>query len=87
MRALKRIRNQIEKDPGSPTSIMLSRLVLSLEGQGEFDIKQLYELEFNSFELALELLAQWRLDRHYSAKFRLMDVSLAAHEMRSQPEA
>jgi hypothetical protein len=84
MRALKQARKQIERDPGSRASELLSSLVLALEGEQGFDVKQLYELDYDSFQLALELLQEWRLDRYFSAKFRLMDASLAAHELRDQ---
>jgi hypothetical protein len=47
-------------------------------------IKELYALDFDSFDLALQLLAEWRLDRHFSAKFRLMDISLAAQDLKAQ---
>lgn len=85
MRALKKARKRIEKDPASPSSLLLSRLVLALEGQQGFDIKELYELEFDAFQLALELLDEWRLDRFFSAKFRLMDASQAAFEQGNPP--
>ena len=78
MRALKRIRHRIETDPTATASQQLAQLVLALEGQGSLDVKALYEMDFNAFELALELLREWRLDRHFSAKFRLMDASLVA---------
>ena len=84
MRALKKTRLQIEQDPASPSSVRLSQLVLALEGQQGFEIKELYELDFDSFDLALQLLAEWRLDRHFSAKFRLMDISLAAQDLKAQ---
>ena len=84
MRALKQARKRIERDPGSPSSTLLASLVLALEGEQGFDVKQLYELDYDSFQLALELLQEWRLDRYFSAKFRLMDASLAAQELRGE---
>lgn len=84
MRALKQARKRIERDPHSPAAERLSRLVLALEGDTGFDLKALYELDYDDFQLALEVLQEWRLDRYFSAKFRLMDASLAAHELRSQ---
>lgn len=83
MRALKRIRHRIETDPTAPASQQLAHLVLALEGEGSMDVKALYDLDFNAFELALELLREWRLEGHFSAKFRLMDVSVAAQALRS----
>jgi hypothetical protein len=70
--------------PCVPLVGALSQLVLALEGQQGFEIKELYELDFDSFDLALQLLVEWRLDRHFSAKFRLMDISLAAQDLKAQ---
>jgi hypothetical protein len=84
VRALKKTRLQIECDPSAASSLLLSRLVLALEGEQAFDVKELYALDFDSFELALQVLGEWRLDRHFSAKFRLMDISLAAQDLKAQ---
>lgn len=84
MRAIKQARKRIERDPASRSSELLSQLVLALEGEREFEVKALYELDYDSFQLALEVLQEWRLDRYFSAKFRLMDASLAAQELRDQ---
>ncbi len=83
MRALKKARQRIEQDPDSPSSMLLARLVLALEGQGTFEVKELYTLDFGDFDLALQLLNEWRLDRHFSAKFRLMDLAVASTELQS----
>jgi hypothetical protein len=44
-------------------------------------LSQLYALSFSQFELALEILGEWRLDRYYSSKVRLLDLSLQASEL------
>jgi len=81
MRALKKARQHIERDPSSPSAMLLAQLVLALEGQGSFEVKALYALDFADFDLALQLLSEWRLDRHFSAKFRLMDLAVASAEL------
>lgn len=83
MRALKRVRQLIEANPASPAAVQLSSLVLALEGEKAFDVKDLYAMEHNALDLALQLLSEWRLDRHFSAKFRLMDSSLVAQSMQT----
>jgi hypothetical protein len=85
MRALKGVRQLIERDPNAPQAVLLTRLVLALEGDQGFDVKDLYELDYDAFELALKLLQEWRLNRFYSAKFRLMDVSVAAQDLQRAP--
>jgi hypothetical protein len=37
----------------------------------------LYELDLEAFELAIELMRDWRLDRYYAARLRLFDTILA----------
>jgi len=48
-------------------------------------VAQLYQLDDKRFELALEILDEWRLDRHYASKLRLLDTSTLAQEMESAP--
>lgn len=86
MRALKRVRHRLQADPAAPASRVLAQLVLALESQHSLDVKSLYELDFDDFELALAVLREWRLERHFSAKFRLMDISMAAFEMNAKRE-
>ena len=76
MRAIKEARKFIEKDPENPSAQTLSRLVLALESDSQFQISDIYKLDFDRFNLALEILAEWRLDRYYAGKARLFDVSL-----------
>ncbi len=81
MQAIKRIRKVIEADPSSSASRTFAALVLALESGQEFKLDALYQLSYEDFENALELLKEWRLDRHYSAKFRLLDTSMVALEV------
>jgi hypothetical protein len=46
-----------------------------------FSVAQLYQLDNKRFELALEILDEWRLDRHYASKLRLIDSSSQVKEM------
>ncbi len=76
MKAARQAREQIEADPTSRDAKILSRLVVALETLGSFPLADLYELSYSNFDLALKLMAEWRLDRYYVAKGRLLDVSL-----------
>lgn len=82
MLALKKARKQIEKNPTEPASETLSQLVLALESETPFPLADLYQLEFEHFTLALELLSEWRLDRYYTSKLRLLDLSVQLDDMR-----
>lgn len=81
MRAIKKARRLIETQPEAAASIVLSRLVVALESETSFDLASLYQIDYKSFELALEVLAEWRLDRYYSGKARLLGVSIQVTSM------
>ncbi len=85
MRAIKEARKFIEQEPTNPSAQMLSRLVLALESEADFPISDIYKLDFNRFNLALEILHEWRLDRFYAGKARLFDISLQMAELHPQP--
>jgi hypothetical protein len=76
MRAIKEARKYIERKPDDARAKTLSRLVLALESEVDFPIADLYKLDLARFKLALEILDEWRLDRHYASKAKLFDVSL-----------
>ena len=76
MRAIKEARKFIESNPSSAEAITLSRLVLALESEIDFPITDIYLLDYDKFKLALEILQEWRLDRHFAGKSRLYDASL-----------
>ena len=76
MRAIREARKFIEASPADPSAQFLSRLVLALESEADFPISQIYQLNFDHFNLALEVLREWRLDRYYAGKGRLLDLSM-----------
>ena len=78
MKAIRKVRRLLEAEPESSTARTLSALVVAMETDEKFGLSSLYALDYDSFELALELLREWRLDRYYSAKFRLLDSSVVA---------
>jgi hypothetical protein len=81
VRAIKRARKIIEQDPHQQTAKTLARLVLALESDAEFKLSELYDLAHADFELAIEVLEDWRLDRYYEGKAKLFDVSVQVQEM------
>lgn len=76
MRAIKKARRLIETQPSNDAAIVLSRLVVALESEVPFDLSALYRIDYKSFELALEVIAEWRLDRYYSGKLKLLGASV-----------
>lgn len=75
MLAIKKARKLIEANPGDPAAQIIAALVLALESEATLSVAQLYSLDDKRFELALEILDEWRLDRHYASKLRLLDSS------------
>lgn len=89
MLAIKKARKFIQARPDDPASIIISALVLALEGAGQISVAQLYALDNNKFELALEILSEWRLDQHYASKSRLLDLSSQVQNLgpKTEPDA
>jgi hypothetical protein len=75
MLAIKKARKLIEANPSDPAAQIIATLVLALESETSISVSQLYKLDNKRFELALEILNEWRLDRHYASKLRLLDSS------------
>lgn len=85
MRALKKTRKLLEQHPEKPAARVLADLVLALESEEPFQLSSIYQLDYEDFDLAIQLLHEWRLDRYYSSKAMLLDVSL--HLSQWQTEA
>ena len=83
--AIKEARRFIERQPEHPTARVLSRLVLALETSHSFELVTLYDLDYDGFQLALDILREWRLDRYYAGKAKLFDLSVQVSEMSQAP--
>ncbi len=81
MRAIKKARRLILSQPQTLAAQTLSKLILSLENETEFSIADLYRLNLKEFEMAISLLEEWRLDRYYEGKAKLLDVSVHYHQL------
>lgn len=86
MHSIKKARKFIAKEPSNPNAQILARLVLSLESDTPFALKDLYETDFDTFQLALAVLEDWRLDRYYAGKVRLFDLSWHVNALPSPPK-
>lgn len=81
MRAVKKARKFILAHPEHPTSEVLTQLILSLETESEFKLQKIYQLNLSDFDLAIEILQEWRLDRYYEGKSKLIDAALQVMEL------
>ena len=79
MRAIKQAKKLIENNQNSSIVKTFSKLILSLESDIEFSVKDLYALDTAEFELAIEVLKDWRIDRFYIGKAKAFDMSTHAH--------
>ena len=78
MRAVKKIKRIIEQNPQDQASQIFSNLIKSLAKEVDFSIKNLYLLKTSDFQLAMEILQEWRLDRYYMGKAKVFDAALQA---------
>ncbi len=83
MNAIKKARRIIEANPQSHRSRTLSALVLALESAQPVVLEDVYQLDAEAFDLAIQVLREWRLDRYYMGKAKLFDVSWQARELQS----
>jgi hypothetical protein len=83
MRSIKALRKFIETHPADPAAKVLADLVLALEDETAFQLSGIYELEPKLFELAVNVISDWRLDRFYLGKAKLFDVSWQHRDLRA----
>jgi hypothetical protein len=83
MRAIKKARKFIETDPTSDVSVALSKLILALENEQDFALKPMYDLGMDDFNLLIEVMKDWRLDRFYEGKTKAICISLQANSIKS----
>lgn len=65
MDAIKTAEDFIARNPTATDAEVLGRLLRSLQQGQEFDVHRLYELNLTSFDLAVDVLNAWRLQRYY----------------------
>ena len=81
MNEIKKARKLIETDPQSDAAKTLANLVRALESEEKFDLADLYKMSYDNFDLAIGILKEWRLDRYYSGKAKLHDLSVQMASM------
>lgn len=83
MRAIKKARKFIETDPTSDVSVALSKLILALENEQDFALKPMYDLGMDDFNLLIEVMKDWRLDRFYESKTKAISIAFQAKSIKS----
>ena len=81
MRAIKKVKKFIERSPNSTEGIAFAKLILALESDNEFPVIELYQLNSDEFDLAIELLKDWRIDCFYVGKAKAFDSATRAKNL------
>jgi hypothetical protein len=66
--AVKTIAKFIKKNPESADSEILKTLCTALEEMTPFEMESLFSLKSKTFDMALQLLDEWRFDRHVASR-------------------
>jgi hypothetical protein len=73
MNNIKKVAKFVAENPESVDTPMLLELAVALETGGGYSFSKLYELSHEGFQLAMGMIGDWRLDRHYLSKLTLLD--------------
>jgi|APCry1669190288_1035285.scaffolds.fasta_scaffold230497_1 hypothetical protein len=81
MQAIKKAKKIIGRDISTPLAKVLSGLIVSLETDEAFDIKQIFDLPNDDFELVLDILKEWKIDRFYMGKAKTFAAAYFAKNL------
>jgi hypothetical protein len=65
MDAIKKAQDFVARERSHPDAAIMATLIEALQDEGTFELGALYRLELDRFELALQILDDWRLQRYY----------------------
>lgn len=64
----KSVANYIAKNPETGEAALLRELCQVLQEGGQFELGRLYDMKRKAFELAVELIEDWRFARHVQTR-------------------
>ena len=64
MSELERAHSMIHRNPTGDVERTLHHLIAALETRGTIEVSELYELDYESFRLALGVMDRWRLHQY-----------------------
>jgi len=76
LHAIKQIRKYLERNESSDSAQTLARFAQQVTKEGNFSLADLYRMNYEEFELAVDLLKDWRLDRYYAGETPLFDLGV-----------
>jgi hypothetical protein len=78
MQTITTLRRYIHAHPNSPQSEVLRQLMRSVADGQVFPLERLYALDLEAFELAMQFLHDWRLERYYTPRKVLPSAGASA---------
>jgi hypothetical protein len=66
--AIKSVAKIVRRDPASEEAVTLRALCEALEQGEPFQLQSLFTMKGKAFDLALELIEEWRFDRHVASR-------------------
>ena len=82
MDAIKKTRKFIEANPHLDSARTLACLVRAIESEDKFEFGELYKLGYEQFNLGIDVIKEWRLDRYYMGRTKLHEQSVQFNEPR-----
>lgn len=65
MFAIQKLHDYLQSSASPAAARELNRLLDALRQEKEFPLSSLYQIDYEAFELAMEALRDWRVDRYY----------------------
>jgi len=66
MFAMQKLKDYVRSSATPVAARELSRLLDALKEEKEYPLSSLYEIDYEAFEVAVEALRDWRIDRYYA---------------------
>jgi hypothetical protein len=86
MDAIKKTRKFIEENPHLDSAKALACLVRALESEDKFEFGELYKFGYEQFNLGIDILKEWRIDRYYMGRTKIHDLTVHFDEPPSRAQ-
>lgn len=85
MNAAKRLTKMLDSGESNSQLEVLKTLAIALHHKQAFDLALLDAIDYPYFQLALQLIEDWRLDQHLSTRSKLMERLFGMHPAMLMP--
>ena len=72
MYAIRKLEEYVRWSATPAASRELQRLLDALKEEKEFPLSSLYAIDYEAFELAVEAMRDWRIDRYYAGNVSIV---------------